>query len=70
MSRNIATDDDLYGDRNMKRPRDVIGTAPSEFAPPAREEPYVPDPLASPSDNRAALRYPYEEVDRRARRVR
>lgn len=62
-------DDDLYSDRNMKRARDTVGTAPSEFTPPSREESFVPDPMSPPSDNRAALRYPYEAKDQSARRV-
>lgn len=70
MSRNVAADDELYSDKNMKKARDVTGTVPGEFSPPSREEPFVPDPMAPPSDNRAALRYPYEPRDASARRVR
>lgn len=70
MVRNMAADDELYSAKNMKKVRDVTGTFPGEFSPPSREEPFVPDPMAPPSDNRAALRYPYEPRDPSARRVR
>lgn len=70
MSRNMAADDELYSERNMKKVRAEVGTAPSEFEPPSRDEPYAPDPMGPPSDNRAALRYPYESHDPSARRVR
>lgn len=70
MSRNMAADDESYSDKNMKKARDVTGTFPGEFSPPSRETPFAPDPMAPPSDNRAALRYPYEPRDPSARRVR
>ena len=70
MVRNMAADDDRYSEKNMKRARDVTGTAPGEFSPPSREEPYMPDSNLPAVMNRAALRYPYDPEAVELRRVR
>lgn len=70
MVRDMAADDELYSDKNMKKARDVTGTFPGEFSPPSREEPYVPDPNLPSVMHRAALRYPYDPESVELRRVR